>query len=211
MKCSHVCCGYLWGSGLKTMQLFTPLQLESSLQGLHRNNLIPGNSLLFRERLFWFYAFLSVSMGVWTNRGKQLLLAAACLHFATSLVNSALCARLPVSDAPFSSARLSSALFFFLFFRVYSALRFEVNHSPTDILAKNNSAEGPGWRVFTGTLVRWHAAIQPNVRQKTDMFSHTAERERSVCSLIYSILFWPGKASLIHINSIRVNLRQIKL
>lgn len=48
--------------------------------------------LWYSERLFWFYAFLSVSMGIWINRGKQQFLAVLCLHFATSLINSILCA-----------------------------------------------------------------------------------------------------------------------
>lgn len=46
-------------------------------------------------------------MGIWINRGKQQFLAVLCLHFATSLINSILCAAACLCCCP---ALLCSAL-----------------------------------------------------------------------------------------------------
>lgn len=74
-------------------------------------------------------------MGIWINRGKQQFLAVLCLHFATSLINSVLCAA-----ACFCCC---SAL------RFYSALRLEVDHSASDISGKAQQC-----RVQSGACLR---------------------------------------------------------
>lgn len=178
-----ICCNEGWSHFIPHVlwlfMMFRPkdnaaILLSSSwnhhFQGLLHNDLIPGNSLLFRERLFWFYAFLSVSMGVWTNRGKQLILAALCFHFATSLIKFCSLRELPVSDA------LCSALLWLSGFVQRCGLR---STTVPVTFWQRTTARGPEWRVFTGTLVRRHGAIQPNVRQKQTCSATQQKENRS--------------------------------